>query len=74
MRQIGLQNANKMFHLHNSFDKIALRIKKKKMLEPDFDPTKVTNSRNDLWRIPYRIIAFCENRIQQMERDPAMVE
>lgn len=61
MRQLGLQGQNKMYHLHNILEKVSLKIKKRKMQELEQDPTKV--NRNETWKIPYRIIAFCQNRI-----------
>lgn len=68
-----------MYHLHNLLEKITLRIKKKKMLETadQEQPTQIRKaslSRNEVWKIPYRIVAFCQNRIQQLEKDPELVD
>lgn len=72
MRQMGLQNEKKLRFLHDAFEKQCMKIKKRKMLQNNDDPAKL--SRKDAWRIPYRIIAFIQNRIFQLEEDPNLVE
>jgi hypothetical protein len=40
MRQIGIQNANKLKHLHELLDAQATRVKKRKLVENNEDPNK----------------------------------
>ena len=42
-------------------------------MEKDEDLEKMAN-RKEIWKIPYRIIAFIANRIQAIEDDPGIIE
>jgi hypothetical protein len=48
-----------------------VRVKKRKMLENNEDPTK---TRKEQWKIPYSMIAFAQNRIFELEDKPKILE
>jgi hypothetical protein len=54
MRQLGIQNPNKLNYLHESFENIMLKIKKRKVAENQ----KEVRASKIQWKIPYNIIAF----------------
>lgn len=40
MRQVGIQNVNKLKHLHDLLDSQATRVRKRKLAENNEDPNK----------------------------------
>lgn len=72
MRQIGAMNTNFLMKLHEKFDEIALKVKVKKMRAEDADMSILKS--NEVWAIPFRLIAFCKNRIMYLVNNPEKVE
>jgi hypothetical protein len=72
MRQVGLKNANRMKTLAKNFDDICASIKKRKMFENNADPSRINKAQ--AWRIPYKIIAFCEAQIAEYAKNPEKIE
>jgi len=58
--------------LHGLFHKFSLQVKNRKVLENNDDPTR--GNKKELWRVPYKIIAFVCNRLLAIEKDPSYLD
>ena len=68
---MGVNGENRLKNLHSLLDKITTTIKKKKMQENNIDPTSVNSK--EKWKIPMKIVAFCANRILELDDDKKTV-
>ena len=65
MRQLCLMNSNRLEHLAKFFDQAAGKIQRDKMSESNQDLSQIKTQKEE-WKINYRIIAFCENKITEL--------
>lgn len=61
---MGLRDEKKLRHLHDVFEKICLRIKKKKQQHAPEEFSDAAKFNGEvIWKIPYKVVAFLQNRI-----------
>ena len=73
MRQIGALNPNRMLELHGVLDEICIKIAFRQMEANSEDASKLRNT-DILWKVPIRIVSFCQNRIEELENNPQLVK
>ena len=73
-RQLGLRSSRSLLALHDSFLNICAKLKRKKLDEMGEGLKGDSVSPMERWHIPLRIIAFCCNRIRQLEAQPELLE
>ena len=71
MRQLGIQSEKKLKYLHDVLEKHSMSIKLRKGANNDI---KSNIKSNEVWKIPYKIIAFIQNRILQLEENRRIME
>jgi len=69
---MGVQNPKKLAYLHDILDRHSSAIKKRKMEEEKMDPASISNK--EMWKIPYKIIAFVQNRLFELEDNKKIVQ
>lgn len=60
-------------YLHGILDQLAITVAAKKMQANDEDVSQVKSTAVQ-WKLPLRIIAFCQNAIQHLDDNPETVE
>lgn len=62
-----------MLHLHDALDDICIKVASRQMEANSEDASKLILTEIQ-WKVPFRIVSFCQNRIEELEKNPQLVK